>query len=40
MGRRLQMCLDRIFPDGKEHAEKKQQQQAAAHDTNVRERTF
>ena len=40
MGRRLQTRLDRIFPDGKEHAEEKQQQQAAAHDTNVRARTF
>ena len=29
VGRRLQTRLDRIFPDGKEHAEEKQQQQTA-----------
>ena len=40
MGGRLQGRLDRIFPDGKEHAEEKQQQQVAAHDANVHARTF
>ena len=40
MGRRLQTRLDRIFPDGKEHGEEKQQQQAATHDANVCARTF
>ena len=40
MGRRIRTHLDKIFPDGTEYAESKQRQQVAAHDANVRERSF